>query len=77
MIVRCRPNWVANRCPNAQLWAMSTAFEFCLPTKAIIVPDGPDWLHGSNTTATGYGWSATAARGLITRGGYNWAGRYP
>ena len=20
-------------------------FEFCLPTKATIVPDGPDWLH--------------------------------
>jgi len=20
-------------------------FDFCIPTKATIVPDGPDWLH--------------------------------
>jgi len=20
-------------------------FEFCIPTKATIVPDGPEWLH--------------------------------
>ena len=20
-------------------------FEFCIPTRATIVPDGPDWLH--------------------------------
>jgi ATP-dependent DNA ligase len=24
---------------------MPTAFEFCRPTAAKIVPDGPDWLH--------------------------------
>jgi hypothetical protein len=36
------------------------SFEFCIPTKSTIVPDGPDWLHEVNTTATGYGWSATA-----------------
>jgi hypothetical protein len=24
---------------------MFKAFEFCLPTRATIVPNGPDWLH--------------------------------
>jgi hypothetical protein len=34
-------------------------FEFCLPTKSTIVPDGPDWLHEVKYAATGSGWSAT------------------
>jgi bifunctional non-homologous end joining protein LigD len=36
-------------------------FEFCIPTKATIVPDGPDWLH--EVKYDGYrasAWSATA-----------------
>jgi ATP-dependent DNA ligase len=24
---------------------MFKAIDFCLPTRATIVPDGPDWLH--------------------------------
>ena len=24
---------------------MRTAFEFCLPTAAKVVPTGPDWIH--------------------------------
>jgi len=24
---------------------MLKAFEFCIPTRSTIVPDGPDWLH--------------------------------
>ena len=24
---------------------MFNSFEFCLPTKGLNVPDGPDWLH--------------------------------
>ncbi|MCP1742643.1 ATP-dependent DNA ligase [Bradyrhizobium japonicum] len=24
---------------------MRTAFEFCLPTAAKVVPAGPDWIH--------------------------------
>jgi ATP-dependent DNA ligase len=24
---------------------MFKPFEFCVPTKAVSVPDGPDWLH--------------------------------
>jgi ATP-dependent DNA ligase len=27
---------------------MFKAFDFCLPTKSTIVPDGPDWLHKIN-----------------------------
>ncbi|WP_438265057.1 hypothetical protein [Bradyrhizobium commune] len=29
----------------AYLRIMPTAFEFCLPTAAKTVPDGPDWIH--------------------------------
>jgi hypothetical protein len=29
----------------AYLGHMFKAFEFCIPTKSTIVPDGPDWLH--------------------------------
>jgi bifunctional non-homologous end joining protein LigD len=53
-------------------------FEFCLPTRAKVVPDGPDWLH--EVKYDGYrlcverDWDRVR---LITRGGYNWARRYP
>jgi len=53
-------------------------FEFCLPTKATIVPDGPDWLHEVKYD----GYRLRVERDgdrvrLITRGGYNWTNRYP
>ena len=47
-------------------------FEFCLPTRAKIVPDSPDWLH--EIKYDGYRlrveWDGDRVR-LITRGGYN------
>ena len=53
-------------------------FEFCLPTKSTIVPDGPDWLHEVKYD----GYRLRVERDgdrvrLITRGGYNWTDRYP
>ena len=30
---------------DAHVLRMSSAFEFCLPTKATAVPDGSEWLH--------------------------------
>jgi ATP-dependent DNA ligase len=53
-------------------------FEFCLPTGAKIVPDGPDWIH--EIKYDGYRLrverSGDRVR-LITRGGYDWTKRYP
>jgi bifunctional non-homologous end joining protein LigD len=61
---------------NAYLDRMS--FEFCLPTKSTIVPDGPDWLHEVKYD----GYRPRLERDgdrvrMITRGGYNWTDRYP
>jgi ATP-dependent DNA ligase len=52
-------------------------FEFCLPTKAKIVPDGPDWLHEIKYD----GYRLRVDRDgdrvrLITRAGYDWTKRY-
>jgi bifunctional non-homologous end joining protein LigD len=57
---------------------MFSSFEFCLPTKGIKVPDGPDWLHEVKYD----GFRMLVQRDgdrvrLITRGGYDWAKRYP
>ena len=30
---------------SSYLAAMPSTFEFCLPTRATVVPSGPDWLH--------------------------------
>jgi ATP-dependent DNA ligase len=48
-------------------------FEFCLPTRAKIVPDSPDWLHEIKYD----GYRLRVDRDgdrvrLITRSGYNW-----
>jgi bifunctional non-homologous end joining protein LigD len=54
------------------------SFEFCLPTRATAVPDGPDWVH--EVKSDGYRLrlerDGKCVR-LITRGGYNWTDRYP
>ena len=57
---------------------MLKAFEFCLPTKSTIVPDGPDWLH--EIKYDGYRLRVERDGGrvrLITRNGYDWTKRYP
>jgi ATP-dependent DNA ligase len=53
-------------------------FEFCLPTRTKVVPDGPDWLHEVKYD----GYRLRVERDgdhvrLITRGGYDWSKRYP
>src|SRR4051812_27717328 len=54
------------------------SFEFCLPTKGTTVPDGPDWLHEVKYDGYRLRLERNAARVRpITRGGYNWASRYP
>jgi ATP-dependent DNA ligase len=57
---------------------MPSTFEFCLPTSATSVPDRPNWLH--EVKYDGYRLrlerDGNCVR-LITRGGYNWADRYP
>jgi len=57
---------------------MPSTFEFCLPTKATIVPTGPDWLHEIKYD----GYRLRLERDgdqvrLITKGGTNWTSRYP
>jgi len=56
----------------------STLFEFCLPTKATAVPNGPDWLHEVKYD----GYRLRVERDgdrvrLFTGNGYDWTGRYP
>jgi len=57
---------------------MFKSFDFCLPTKSISVPDGPDWLH--EIKYDGYRLrverDGTRVR-LISRNGYDWTKRYP
>jgi bifunctional non-homologous end joining protein LigD len=57
---------------------MPKLFEFCIPTTGIKVPSGPDWLHEIKYD----GYRLRVERNgdrvrLITRGGYDWANRYP
>ena len=53
-------------------------YEFCLPTSAKAVPDGPDWFHEIKYD----GYRLLVQRDgnrvrLITRGGYDWTKRFP
>jgi bifunctional non-homologous end joining protein LigD len=53
-------------------------FEFCLPTKSTSIPNGPDWIHEIKHD----GYRLIVHREgkrvrLLTRGGYDWAHRYP
>jgi ATP-dependent DNA ligase len=54
------------------------SFDFCLPTKSTTVPSGPDWLHEVKYDGYRLRLEREGDRvRLITRGGYNWTGRYP
>ena len=57
---------------------MSTAFAFCLPTAAKVVPAGPDWVH--EIKYDGYRLrverNGKAVR-LFTRNGHDWTRRFP
>jgi bifunctional non-homologous end joining protein LigD len=57
---------------------MFKSFEFCLPTRATTVPDGPDWLHEVKYDGYRLRLERDGDRvRLITKGGYNWTSRYP
>ncbi|WP_346731193.1 DNA ligase [Bradyrhizobium sp. 48] len=57
---------------------MRTAFEFCLPTAAKVVPAGPDWIH--EIKYDGYR-LRVERKGrdvqLLTKNGHNWTDRFP
>ena len=54
------------------------SFEFCLPRKSDAVPTGPDWLHEVKYDGYRLRLERDCERvRLITRGGHNWADRYP
>ena len=53
-------------------------YDFCLPTRGLQVPAGPEWLHEIKYD----GFRMLVRRDgervrLITRGGYDWTKRYP
>ncbi|BAL76020.1 putative DNA ligase [Bradyrhizobium cosmicum] len=57
---------------------MSTAFAFCLPTAAKVVPAGPDWIHEIKYD----GYRLRVERNgntvrLFTRNGHDWTKRFP
>jgi ATP-dependent DNA ligase len=53
-------------------------FEFCLPTRATVVPAAPEWFH--EVKCDGYRLRLERDGGrvrLITKGGYDWTERFP
>jgi bifunctional non-homologous end joining protein LigD len=57
---------------------MLKAFDFCIPTRAAAVPDRDDWIHEVKYDGYRLRLERDGDRvRLITRGGYNWADRYP
>jgi bifunctional non-homologous end joining protein LigD len=57
---------------------MNKKYDFCIPTRGTQVPHTPDWLHEIKYD----GYRLRVERDgdrvrLITRGGYDWAPRYP
>jgi ATP-dependent DNA ligase len=55
---------------------MFKAFEFCIPTKGIHVPSGPEWLHEIKYDGYRIRLERDRVR-LISRGGYDWTSRFP
>ena len=71
----CTNRTLAKRFRDAYFCRM---YEFCIPTRATSVPNGPDWLHGIKYD----GYRLRVERDgdqvrLITEGGYDWSKRYP
>jgi bifunctional non-homologous end joining protein LigD len=57
---------------------MPSSFEFCIPTRSTSVPDTPDWLHEIKYDGYRLRLERDSERvRLITKGRYNWTGRYP
>jgi hypothetical protein len=56
---------------------MLNSFDFCIPTRGIKVPAGPEWLH--EIKYDGYRLRVERNGGrvrLITKGGYDWSKRF-
>jgi bifunctional non-homologous end joining protein LigD len=74
----CRPAALFRHEMTAYLANMRSTFEFCLPSKATVVPSGPDWLH---EVKYDYYLLRVERDGdrvrLFTRNGHDWTGRYP
>jgi len=57
---------------------MLNGFDFCIPTRGLNVPAGPDWLHEIKYDGYRLRLERDGDRvRLITKGGYNWTERYP
>ena len=67
---------VGKRLRQPYLRRMLGAFDFCLPTKAITVPSGDDWLHEVKYVGYRLRLERDGNR-VLTRGCYNWTDRYP
>ena len=53
-------------------------FEFCLPTRATVVPAAPEWFHEIKYDGYRLRLERDGARvRLITKGGYDWTKRFP
>jgi bifunctional non-homologous end joining protein LigD len=52
-------------------------YAFSLPTKADKVPVGPDWIHEIKYDGFRMMLIREQDRVLISRGGYDWADRFP
>jgi ATP-dependent DNA ligase len=69
---------MAKSTAHPYLGLMFKSFEFCIPTRATTVPSSPDWLHEVKYDGYRLRLERDGDRvRLITRGGYNWTGRYP
>ena len=54
------------------------SFEFCIPTRSIIVPSSPDWLHEIKYDGYRLRLERDGDRvRLITKGDYNWTDHCP
>ena len=68
----------SQNCGECLPFLLFKAFEFCIPTKGINVPSGPEWLHEINYD--GYRLRLERDRDrvrLTSRGGYDWTSRFP
>jgi bifunctional non-homologous end joining protein LigD len=73
----CRGNILARRFWDAYVGGIMS-FDFCIPTKATRVPDGPDWFHEVKYDGYRLRLERDGDRvRLITLGGYDWSKRFP
>ena len=54
----------------------TSAFDPCIPTRGIKVPDRPEWIHKHDGYRLIIQREGKRVR-LFTRNGYDWSGRFP